>query len=72
MRTYIEKESKELAREIADFIINETKQNRAVNLDELIEHMRKNYGVPERITEQVLVIALASLPHYMVTFNESI
>ncbi|MFM7796464.1 MAG: hypothetical protein ACKO7N_06845, partial [Candidatus Nitrosotenuis sp.] len=61
-RQYNENELRFLAREIADYFINQTKDKGLVDLDELVDYMRKNYGVPEDITTGVIIMTLQSLP----------
>ena len=53
MREYNEDEIRFLAREIADFFINQTKEKGVVNIDDLVDYMRKSYGVPEELTSNV-------------------
>ena len=72
MREYNEEELRFLAREIADFFINQTKEKGVVNLDDLVDYMRKSYGMPEELTSNVILLTLKSLPVYLVNINESI
>ena len=72
MREYNEDEIRFLAREIADFFINQTKEKGVVNIDDLVDYMRKSYGVPEELTSNVILMTLKSLPVYLVNINESI
>ena len=72
MREYNEEELRFLAREIADFFINQTKEKGVVNIDDLVDYMRKSYGVPEELTSNVILLTLKSLPVYLVNINESI
>ena len=72
MREYNEEELRFLAREIADFFINQTKEKGVVNIDDLVDYMRKSYGVPEELTSNVILMTLKSLPVYLVNINESI
>ena len=72
MREYNENEIRFLAKEIADFFINETKTRGLVDIDELVDYMRKRYGVPEELTSNVILMTLKSLPVYLVNINESI
>mgnify|MGYP003335580576 FL=1 len=72
MREYNEDEIRFLAREIADFFINQTKEKGVVNIDDLVDYMRKSYGVPEELTSNVILLTLKSLPVYLVNINESI
>ena len=72
MREYNEQELRFLAREIADFFINQTKEKGVVNIDDLVDYMRKSYGVPEELTSNVILLTLKSLPVYLVNINESI
>ena len=71
-RQYNENELRFLAREIADYFINQTKDKGLVDLDELVDYMRKNYGVPEDITTGVIIMTLQSLPIHMVNLNDTI
>ena len=72
MREYNEQELRFLAREIADFFINQTKEKGIVNIDDLVDYMRKSYGMPEELTSNVILMTLKSLPVYLVNINESI
>jgi len=72
LREYNEDEIRFLAREIADFFINQTKEKGVVNIDDLVDYMRKSYGVPEELTSNVILLTLKSLPVYLVNINESI
>ena len=72
MREYNEEELRFLAREIADFFINQTKEKGVVNIDDLVDYMRKSYGMPEELTSNVILLTLKSLPVYLVNINESI
>ena len=72
MREYNEEELRFLAREIADFFINQTKEKGIVNIDDLVDYMRKSYGMPEELTSNVILLTLKSLPVYLVNINESI
>ena len=72
MREYNEQELRFLAREIADFFINQTKEKGVVNIDDLVDYMRKSYGMPEELTSNVILLTLKSLPVYLVNINESI
>ena len=72
MREYNEQELRFLAREIADFFINQTKEKGIVNIDDLVDYMRKSYGMPEELTSNVILLTLKSLPVYLVNINESI
>ena len=71
-RQYNEDELRFLAREIADYFINQTKDKGLVDLDELVDYMRKNYGMPEDIITGVILMTLQSLPVQMVNINDSV
>ena len=72
MREYNEDEIRFLAREIADFFINQTKEKGIVNIDDLVDYMRKSYGMPEELTSNVILMTLKSLPVYLVNINDAI